>query len=76
MTSPPANDHGARENNGPAWTPTSEFICSGCGGPLEVTPASDVCLMEAWRLCPNCERVDQARREPAPWDVASDSSRR
>jgi hypothetical protein len=41
---------------------TSEFICQGCGKPLQLTLHSDMCYAEALVFCPDCERDYQERR--------------
>lgn len=43
-------------------TPTSEFICPGCGRPLAITLRSDMCFAEAQVYCDDCERDYQQRR--------------
>lgn len=58
----------------PAPRVTSEFICSGCGGPLDVVLVSDICLMAAWRLCPNCERDAELGREEAKAPVTGEGT--
>lgn len=62
----PNDAGGPYSEEGRAQRLSSEFICSGCGGPLDVVPTSDVCLMEAWRLCPECERAAELRRKEPP----------
>lgn len=43
-------------------SPTSEFICPGCGRPLAITLRSDMCFAEVQVYCDDCERDYQQRR--------------
>jgi hypothetical protein len=43
-------------------TPSSEFICPGCGRPLRITLRSDMCFAGAQVYCADCERDYQQRR--------------
>ena len=40
----------------------SEFVCPGCGRPLQIALRSDMCFAEAQIYCADCERDYQERR--------------
>ena len=42
--------------------PASEFICPGCGRPLDIVLHSTMCFAEAQVYCPDCERDYQQKR--------------
>lgn len=42
--------------------PRGEFLCPGCGRPLDIELRSGMCFAEAQVHCPACERDYQAGR--------------
>jgi predicted RNA-binding Zn-ribbon protein involved in translation (DUF1610 family) len=40
----------------------SEFICPGCGRPLQIALRSDMCFAEAQIYCDDCERDYREKR--------------
>jgi predicted RNA-binding Zn-ribbon protein involved in translation (DUF1610 family) len=46
------------ESNAPA----SEFLCPGCGRPLEIVLNSTMCFAEAQVYCDDCERDYREKR--------------
>lgn len=42
--------------------PMGEFICPGCGRPLEIVLHSTLCFAEAQMYCADCERDYREKR--------------
>lgn len=42
--------------------PASEFLCPGCGRPLEIVLHSTMCFAEAQVYCADCERDYREKR--------------
>ena len=40
----------------------SEFVCPGCGRPLQIALRSDMCFAEAQIYCADCEQDYQEKR--------------
>lgn len=58
---PPAPAPQAPEAHEPI-SPPSEFVCPGCGCPLNIVLHSTMCFAEAQVYCPDCERDYQHKR--------------
>jgi len=58
----PRSPHGAGPLHGASANVPGEFICPGCGRPLDIVLHSTMCFAEAQVYCPDCERDYQRRR--------------